>query len=377
MKKTSAIPIVRLVLLFLVTAAIACSPLSLLPNLNQDSAVDGGGLSITQTRLSILESFPVQVQLNIEGQLPDACTSVSQVSSSRSGNTFTVTVQTERLEAECPVGPVPFEEQIQLDVLGLPAGEYEVVVEGVSQSFTLSVDNVLTDEMELEENRVDVGQGFSLVVPDSVGGQAVLNSVPSQAGEDNPMVFANYPDRWEISFPNYPLSDTFHRPRIELFPLQASIEMNEAAASVVSELQALIQDQPQPLPDPLPFLPIFNAGPMVQAQEFLLSSQTVAGVRYLTQFGQALYPVNNHDLFYTYQAITADQSYYVLAILPLQHPELPANGDDFLGMDPQDFYDNADSYFAEIETMLNEQTPGSFTPALDGLDEMMLSIQSE
>ncbi len=38
----------------------------------------------------IMESFPVQVRLIIHGNLPDACSQISEVKQTRSGNTFTI-----------------------------------------------------------------------------------------------------------------------------------------------------------------------------------------------------------------------------------------------------------------------------------------------
>jgi hypothetical protein len=332
---------------------------------------------VTQTRLAILESFPVQVQLSIQGTLPDSCMVIEDISSQRSEGVFWVEITTQRLEGACEPGPIPFQEQIALEVVGLPAGEYQVDVEGVRQSFSLAVDNVLPTDQPPQENRLDLGGGVSLVVPAAVGGLAELGQVEGQAEGDNLMPFANYPDRMEITFPAYPLTGTFHDPRIELYPLDETMAMNPAAADSIAELQGLLENPPSTLPDPLPFLPIFNAGPMMQAQETVVRSEGVDGVRYLTQYGQALYPVNNRDLFYTFQGLTRDGSYYLLAVLPVNHPELPATGDDFLGLDPQDFFEQAESYFVETEALLDGQPTGAFTPDLGSLDQMLQSIRIE
>ena len=92
--------------------------------------------------IMILESFPVQVMLNARGYLPDGCTEIDSVTTSKAGNTFTISITTIRpADAICTQAIVPFEETIPLNVLGLKAGTYDVKVNEVSDSFELQMDN--------------------------------------------------------------------------------------------------------------------------------------------------------------------------------------------------------------------------------------------
>ncbi|MCC7352460.1 MAG: hypothetical protein IT330_01790 [Anaerolineae bacterium] len=97
---------------------------------------------IESISILILESFPVQIRVVAQGNLPDGCTKIDQVGQQRQGNTFRVTITTSRpAEAVCTQALVPFEETISLGVRGLKAGTYTVIVNGVSDTFTLTVDN--------------------------------------------------------------------------------------------------------------------------------------------------------------------------------------------------------------------------------------------
>lgn len=98
--------------------------------------------------IQLLESFPVQVQVIARGNLPDGCTTIDEILTERLDQLFRVTITTERpADAICTEALVPFDQVIQLDVIGLPAGEYQVDVNGVTGSFTLEVDNIPpTDE---------------------------------------------------------------------------------------------------------------------------------------------------------------------------------------------------------------------------------------
>ena len=109
--------------------------------------VVSGEASVESIDILILESFPVQIHVVAKGQLPDACIDIDQIAEQRQGNAFLVTISTVRLpDAKCAPTPVPFEEVIPLDVVGLPADTYTVDVNGVSGSFELEMDNVLPEE---------------------------------------------------------------------------------------------------------------------------------------------------------------------------------------------------------------------------------------
>lgn len=91
----------------------------------------------------VMESFPVQVSLAVSGTLSVPCKELLPPAIAMKGNTFNVVL------AESNLGPAescitivePFDTTIPLDVEGLPAGTYEVDVNGVSATFTLEMDN--------------------------------------------------------------------------------------------------------------------------------------------------------------------------------------------------------------------------------------------
>lgn len=106
-----------------------------------------GQAMVNDVEVQILESFPVQVSVVARGDLPDGCTQIDEVISQQTDNVFRIAITTLRQPAAtCTQALVPFEEVISLDVAGLPAGTYEVSVNGVTDSFTLETDNVLPDE---------------------------------------------------------------------------------------------------------------------------------------------------------------------------------------------------------------------------------------
>lgn len=112
---------------------------------------------VSSAELNILESFPVQVQLRVSGQFSNDCTTITRVDQARGGNTFAVEVillSPSPPNATCVSVPTEYEQIVELDVLGLFAGTYNVNVNGVIQSFTLTADNMLQEPvtMPTEEN---------------------------------------------------------------------------------------------------------------------------------------------------------------------------------------------------------------------------------
>lgn len=108
--------------------------------------------------IMILESFPVQVIVKAVGYLPDGCTKIDNVTTSREENTFTISITTIRpADAICTQAVVPFEETIPLNVLGLGAGTYDVMANTVSDSFELDMDNAITEGFDGESMELKTG----------------------------------------------------------------------------------------------------------------------------------------------------------------------------------------------------------------------------
>lgn len=89
------------------------------------------------------ESFPVQKTLSLKGNLPNGCTYLNEPQVIRDGSTFYVNLTTYIEGEACTQALVPYERNIGLDVVGLPAGVYNVIVNGKQTTFELEQDNSL------------------------------------------------------------------------------------------------------------------------------------------------------------------------------------------------------------------------------------------
>jgi hypothetical protein len=93
---------------------------------------------VESIEVRLLESNPVQVQAVVRGQLADACTTIAGAIVEAQGQTFVITLQTNRpADQMCAQVLTPFEQVVPLDTLDSATGAYEVRAGDVVESFTL------------------------------------------------------------------------------------------------------------------------------------------------------------------------------------------------------------------------------------------------
>jgi hypothetical protein len=211
-------------------------------------------------------------------------------------------------------------------------------------------------------------QGISFSYDDDLASSVTPEMVPAQV--DAAIEPWNNPDYVQFTFNGYPLPDAFHTPRIMVYPVDDYAAINSTAGDIISELEQLLGSKPSN-PESIPFLPVFNAAQFLQTQVGYLRFQNGEGVRFLTQYGQAAWPVNNDDMFYAFQGITDDGQFYISAILPVSHPSLP--DPETINMDTA-FYDNFTNYVIDVENQLNSESSESFAPTLSILDGMIETL---
>jgi inhibitor of cysteine peptidase len=91
-------------------------------------------VTIERIDVLLLESFPVQVQVNVEGYLPDPCYEAQEPVVEQDGNRFIIEIVGERAEDEvCAQVIQPYEQSINLG--SVEPGDYAVEVNGVVQEF--------------------------------------------------------------------------------------------------------------------------------------------------------------------------------------------------------------------------------------------------
>ncbi len=231
------------------------------------------------------------------------------------------------------------------------------------------------DEPVEPEEAPDVDyEGISFSFDEAIAANVIPATVPGQNMGEDYMPGETYPTHFEFTFTNYAVQDHFHTPKIIVYPIDEFRAISPYASDIIdSMLQALSNHPGGGNMSDLPFLPMWNAAQVFSAKVEYFDFQNGSGVRYLTMFGQALYPVDNQNLFYTYQGITYDGRYYISAVMPVTHAALPFDGGSDID-DWEEFSNNWETYITDTIFWLEEQTPSSFFPNLDLFGEMMASL---
>lgn len=107
-----------------------------------------GQAEVSGVSISLLESFPINVSVSVQGEFPDNCTILGDISQYQDDGTkdFIVSIETKRpLDESCAQVITPFTTTFSLNgTVGLPRGTYEVFVNGVRETFTFDVDNYIS-----------------------------------------------------------------------------------------------------------------------------------------------------------------------------------------------------------------------------------------
>lgn len=106
--------------------------------------------NVTAFELEYSNDFPVVVTLRYWGSHPDGCTRVERVAQSRTPRGIMVGVWAVRpYYIVCSQVLTPFQHEVILDTTGLGLGEYEIDVNGRTQTMELKVGMVEVDDPEL------------------------------------------------------------------------------------------------------------------------------------------------------------------------------------------------------------------------------------
>ena len=189
-----------------------------------------------------------------------------------------------------------------------------------------------------------------------------------------------------LTFQGYALQGSFYVPQLFDYPASQYSSLNPAAAESLKRLGAVLskpsasQDQAT-----LPHVPFFNAGQAFAAHEKIIRFSGGSGVRFVTQYGQDVSPINNSGLFYHFQGLSQDGRNYIVAVLPVNLPFLPAdnNPDSPVPSGGIPFPPsgaagpNYEDYFKQVTDRINAAPADQFNPSLDTLDQLVQSISVE
>ena len=188
-----------------------------------------------------------------------------------------------------------------------------------------------------------------------------------------------YPPHLEVTLAGYPSQNANFEPQIRVYPVW---RLRENPTQTVQTLKDLLRDRPPGLEGGIPLLPPVPAGQLLHARVRYLTFEGGSGVRLLTQFAQDASPIHNEGLLYIFQGLTRDDAYYISAFLPVSASFLPDRAEDpgeipFPASDSPDFDAEYTRYQQAIRARLEEASADEFVPALEALDQLIESLQTD
>jgi hypothetical protein len=231
----------------------------------------------------------------------------------------------------------------------------------------------LEEPSQLDQDRFSF-EGFSFVLDPTLAAGASGEVVPENPGSQDGPYWDIHPRYLTISFSGYPTTQNLLKPVIAVYPVQAYRDLTPQAAERIDALQDLLRQQPADS-DQIPFLPVMNAGQVFRSNIEYLDFKNGNGVRFLAIYAQYAAPVNNQDLIYAFQGLTTDGEYLVSIILPINHPDLPANMNALAISELEAIAQDYEGYRAKMADLLADLPPASFIPDLDRLDALVTSLR--
>ena len=233
-----------------------------------------------------------------------------------------------------------------------------------------------TIQPEVASDGKDISaDGISFFLPATVAADSIGSAYKVKPVTADTPFWEKMPDHFLFLFKGYQQTNSMHQPRIYIWPIAEYINANPSFEATVTLLKSLLSQKTTVdlSTAELPFPPIFNAGKVVSLLPEFLELKNGSGLRYLTFFSQATMPITNQGLFYTFQGITADEKYYINAVLPISQADIPADDSSFQ-IDTA-FYDHYETYLAQVQSQIAEAPTDSFKPDLPSLDGMISSLE--
>jgi len=161
--------------------------------------------------------------------------------------------------------------------------------------------------------------------------------------------------------------------QVVVYPVQDYNALDRAIRLQTRDLQTLLEQRPAAVDGPLPLLPLNNGNQMLHARLHYLDFANGSGVAFLTQYAMGVEPVNNQELFYAFQGLTADNKYLVGVFVPVRLPGLP-DTPQMSDSDLANLMADYKTYLAGTAAMLDGQTPETFAPDLAQIDQLIQSL---
>jgi hypothetical protein len=224
-------------------------------------------------------------------------------------------------------------------------------------------------------------QGVSFVTFSSLGASVWPEVLPAVPPLESAPFWEARPEHLRFTFagapeaaPHLPLGAALSdQAQLLIYPASDYQALDRNIRLAFGDLRDLLEARPAAVEGSLPLLPLTNASQVLHARLHYLDFANGTGVGYLMQYAMGPSPINNQELFYTFQGLTTDRAYVVAAFFPVRLPGLPATA-QLSEAEFANLVADYPTYLANTTAMLEAQAPGAFTPDLATIDRMLQSL---
>lgn len=206
----------------------------------------------------------------------------------------------------------------------------------------------------------------------AVGTGAPLEMVDAVPAAPDAPFWEGSPQYRRYSLAGYPVTGHQYEPRIHVYAVADMAAVHPAWAQFAGDLKTLLETHSAG--KQLPILPLSPEGQLIRSRMEFVSFKNGQGVQFLTQLGQGLTVINNHQFIFTFQGLTYDGKYYVSVIFPITNPALPAN-DEITDELRNKLLEDFPSYLSATIDLLDKEPAANFTPNLNSLSALIRSIE--
>jgi hypothetical protein len=194
-------------------------------------------------------------------------------------------------------------------------------------------------------------------------------------------MFGSQPGYTLFTLIGYPITRQYSPAVVQIFPISSFPNSDSISDQVLARLQAFLAAR-APLTahantsgsEGIPVLPLVNAGQVIVVKPQYFNFQDGFGVRFVTSYGQDVYPITNQRLLYIFEGMSSDGKYVVSLQFPMKASILPESIDPNT-FDFNQFVATYTDYLTTTVNDLNLLQPQDYTPTLDTLDSLIQSIQ--
>ncbi|NDJ61444.1 MAG: SH3 domain-containing protein [Chloroflexi bacterium] len=225
----------------------------------------------------------------------------------------------------------------------------------------------------------NISFSYDAALADRVEVEIIASPADSAAGQFEPPFGST-----EFALFGYPMGESTIDPQVLVMPTGAFFGTGTEIDDNLSQLNELLMARPElstgfdTLVDatyqPLPLLPPINAVQTFAVLPEYRDFGSGTGVRFLTFYSQAITPIDNQGLFYTFQGLSTDGRFAVAMYFPISAPTLP---DRFIfdeNFDTLAFNETYISYLGEVVGELSAVPNEQFIPMLADLDAVVESL---